>query len=99
MTRVLIAGGGTVGLSTALFLAHHGVRALVVERSDGPSAHPRATGLSFRTLEFFRHAGIADAVEAVAVRLTARLGKNYAPTLATPDLPDRPPALPNTPNL
>ncbi|SEF34067.1 2-polyprenyl-6-methoxyphenol hydroxylase [Amycolatopsis pretoriensis] len=88
MTRVLISGGGTVGLSTALFLAHHGVRALVVERADGPSAHPRATGLSFRTLEFFRQAGIADAVEAVAVRRTATLGKIHAATLATADLPD-----------
>jgi putative polyketide hydroxylase len=27
---VLIAGGGTVGLSAALFLAHHGVAVVVV---------------------------------------------------------------------
>ncbi|WP_410668913.1 FAD-dependent monooxygenase [Amycolatopsis sp. cmx-4-68] len=99
MTRVLIAGGGTVGLSTALFLACHGVSALVVERADGPSSHPRATGLGFRTVEFFRQAGIADAVEAVAIRPTATLGKISAPTLATADLPDTPPAVPNSPNL
>ncbi|MEU8637353.1 FAD-dependent monooxygenase [Amycolatopsis sp. NPDC048633] len=99
MTRVLIAGGGTVGLSAALFLAHHGVPALVAERADSPSAHPRATGLSFRTLEFFRQAGIADAVEAVAVRRTATLGKIYAATLATADVPDTPPAVPNSPNV
>ncbi|WP_408630248.1 FAD-dependent monooxygenase [Amycolatopsis mongoliensis] len=73
--------------------------ALVVERADGPSAHPRATGLGFRTLEFFRQAGIADAVEAVAVRRTASLGKISAPTLATADLPDTPPAVPNSPNV
>ncbi len=48
---VLIAGGGTVGLSAALFLAHHGVDALVVERRAGPSPHPRATGIGPRTVE------------------------------------------------
>ena len=99
MTRVLVAGGGTVGLSTALFLAHHGVPALVVERADGPSKHPRATGLGFRTLEFFRQVGIADAVEAVSVRRSAGLGKISAPTLVTADLPDTPPATPNSPNV
>jgi putative polyketide hydroxylase len=43
MTRVpvLIAGGGTVGLSAALFLAHHGVATLLVERQAAPSPHPR----------------------------------------------------------
>ncbi|MEV7044901.1 FAD-dependent monooxygenase [Amycolatopsis sp. NPDC051061] len=76
-----------------------GVPALVVERAGGPSTHPRATGLGFRTLEFFRQVGIADAVEAVAVRRTATLGKIAAPTLATADLPDTPPAVPNSPNV
>lgn len=99
MTRVLIAGGGTVGLSTAVFLADHGVPALVVERAEGPSAHPRATGLGFRTMEFFRQAGIADAVEAVAVRRTTTLGKISAPTLATAALPETPPARPHSPNV
>ncbi|MDS0139699.1 MULTISPECIES: FAD-dependent monooxygenase [unclassified Amycolatopsis] len=99
MIPVLIAGGGTVGLSTALFLAGHGVPALVVERAAGPSPHPRATGLGFRTMEFFRQAGIHGDVEAVAVRASATLGKISAPTLATADLPDTPPAVPNTPNL
>jgi len=97
--QVLIAGGGTVGLSTALFLAHRGVPSLVVERAPGPSAHPRATGLGFRTMEFFRQAGIAGAVEAVAVRPSATLGKIYATTLATAELPDSPPAVPNSPNV
>ncbi|MDF3288105.1 FAD-dependent oxidoreductase [Streptomyces silvisoli] len=43
---VLIAGGGTVGLTTAVFLGHHGVPSLVVERRTAPSNHPRALGLS-----------------------------------------------------
>ncbi|RKT82429.1 2-polyprenyl-6-methoxyphenol hydroxylase [Saccharopolyspora antimicrobica] len=67
---VVIAGGGTVGLATAVFLGHHGVPSLVVERRAEPSNHPRALGISPRTLEFFREAGIRDAVDAVAVRST-----------------------------
>ncbi|MFI7052108.1 FAD-dependent oxidoreductase [Streptosporangium canum] len=47
---VLIVGGGTVGLGAAVFLAHHGVRALVVEREPGPQVHPRATGIGARHL-------------------------------------------------
>lgn len=84
---VLVAGGGSVGLSAAVFLAHHGVPAFVVERRDGPSVHPRATGIGPRSLEFFREVGIDEAVNAVAVDMTAgRLGKIYARTLAEADL-------------
>ncbi|MEU8437220.1 FAD-dependent monooxygenase [Streptomyces sp. NPDC029216] len=85
---VLIAGGGTVGLSTALFLAHHGVQALVAERQDGPSLHPRATGVGQRTVEFLREVGIEEAVNAVAVDMSGgSLGKISVHTLAGADLP------------
>ena len=59
---VLIAGGGLVGLSTAMFLAHHGVPSLVVERLRGGSPLPRAAHFHVRTIELFRAAGIEDAV-------------------------------------
>ncbi len=85
---VLIAGGGTVGLAAALFLAHHGVASLVVERQPGPSVHPRATGLGPRTVEFLRQAGLDEAVDAVAIDMSAgNLGKISAGTLAEADLP------------
>ena len=29
---VLIAGGGLIGLTTAMFLAQHGIRSLAIER-------------------------------------------------------------------
>lgn len=84
---VLIAGGGTVGLSAALFLAHHGVAPLVVERQDGPSIHPRATGVGQRTMELFREVGIEEAVNAAAVDMPAgSLGKISAETLTRADL-------------
>ena len=59
---VLIAGGGLVGLSTAMFLAHHGVASLVVERLRGGSPLPRAAHFHVRTIELFRAAGIEAAV-------------------------------------
>jgi FAD binding domain-containing protein len=39
---VLIVGGSLVGLSTALLLAWHGVKSLVMERHSGTAIHPRA---------------------------------------------------------
>lgn len=83
---ILVVGAGTVGLSTALFLAHHGADVTVVERRDGPDVHPRATGVGPRTVEFFREVGIEDAVNAAAVPMPAGLGKITAPTLAAADM-------------
>ncbi len=82
---VLIAGGGTVGLSAALFLAHHGVRALAVERRAGLSIHPRALGIGPRTLEIFRQVGLADPVLAVGGRLAGGRGRISVSTLAEAD--------------
>jgi 2-polyprenyl-6-methoxyphenol hydroxylase-like FAD-dependent oxidoreductase len=59
---VLIAGGGLVGLSTAMFLAQHGISSLAVERLRTGSQLPRAAFFHMRTLEMFRTAGIEDEV-------------------------------------
>jgi 2-polyprenyl-6-methoxyphenol hydroxylase-like FAD-dependent oxidoreductase len=61
---VLIAGGGLVGLSAAMFLAQHGVAATIFERLRGVSALPRAAHFHLRTLGLFRSAGIEDEVRA-----------------------------------
>lgn len=82
---VLVAGGGSVGLAAAVFLARHGVHALVVEREPGPRAHPRATGIGLRTLELLREAGLDRAMEEVAIT-SAPLGKITVDTLAGGDL-------------
>jgi len=55
---VLLAGGGLIGLSTAMFLAQHGIASLAVERLRGGSQLPRAAFFHMRTLEMFRVAGI-----------------------------------------
>ncbi|MFI0259305.1 FAD-dependent monooxygenase [Streptomyces sp. NPDC017056] len=59
---VLVAGGGPVGLATAMFLARWGVPALVVDKRDPLTGPPRAMS-SLRTLELLRSAGLLDAVE------------------------------------
>ncbi|MEV0149430.1 MULTISPECIES: FAD-dependent monooxygenase [unclassified Nonomuraea] len=83
---VLIVGAGTVGLAAAVFLAHHGVRALVIERESGPQVHPRATGIGPRTMEFLREVGLAEAVNAVAIDAKGgSLGKISVRTMASAD--------------
>ena len=59
---VLVVGGSLVGLSTALFLARHGVRSLVVERHSGTAIHPRAGHFNLRTLEILRQAGLEETI-------------------------------------
>ena len=65
---VLISGGGLVGLSTAMFLARHGIAPTVVERLAETSQLPRAAFFHMRTLEQFRDAGIEPAVRAQSER-------------------------------
>jgi 2-polyprenyl-6-methoxyphenol hydroxylase-like FAD-dependent oxidoreductase len=66
-TPVLIAGGGPVGLATAVELAHHGVSCVVIERRDEVSwLRPRAKTTSARTMEHFRRWGLADTLRARA---------------------------------
>lgn len=82
---VLIVGGGLVGLSAALFLAHQGVRALVIEKHLGTSLHPRARGFHARTVELLRATCAGPEVErAGAVPLGTVVGELVAVTLAGP---------------
>jgi 2-polyprenyl-6-methoxyphenol hydroxylase-like FAD-dependent oxidoreductase len=55
---VLIVGGSLVGLSTAVFLASHGVIPLVVERHASTAIHPRAALVNQRTIEIYRGVGL-----------------------------------------
>jgi 2-polyprenyl-6-methoxyphenol hydroxylase-like FAD-dependent oxidoreductase len=59
---VLIVGGSLVGMSTALLLGHHGIRALAVEHHRGTAIHPRAAQISQRTMEIFRTVGVEQIV-------------------------------------
>jgi 2-polyprenyl-6-methoxyphenol hydroxylase-like FAD-dependent oxidoreductase len=62
---VLIAGGGPVGLATALELSRHGVPSAVIEpRPDVAWLRPRAKTVSARTMEHFRRWGLAGELRA-----------------------------------
>ncbi len=57
---VLIVGAGPVGLSMALCLARQNIPSLIVEKHSGRTPHPRARGVSMRTMELFRQWGNID---------------------------------------
>ena len=61
-TPVLIVGGSLVGMSAAVFLGHHGIRATVVEHHRGTAIHPRAAMVTQRSMEAFRSVGIEQII-------------------------------------
>jgi putative polyketide hydroxylase len=67
---VLVIGAGPVGLVTALLLARRGVKVLVIERHAGTSIHPKARGVSPRSMEIFRELGIADGLWQQSLAIT-----------------------------
>ena len=69
---VLVVGAGPAGLVTAIGLARHGVRSLVIERHASTSIFPRATGVSVRSMEIFRGWGIDEAVRRGGWRVIPR---------------------------
>jgi len=71
-TPVLIIGGSLVGLSAALFLAWRGVAPIVIDKHRGSAAHPRATGFTERTLEFYRAVGIDGSIAQVPAGMRLR---------------------------
>jgi len=96
---VLVVGGGLVGLAASMFPAQQGLRVWVVERHASTSSHPKLRGVSARTMELYRSAGIEEAVRAagenhfgVAIGDTemvdwriVKRGEGDAPILVEPD--------------
>ncbi len=59
---VVIAGGGSVGLSLAAELGWRGVECLVLEERQALNDHPRANAVANRTMEYYRRWGIDGAI-------------------------------------
>lgn len=57
--RVLIAGGGPVGLALAVALRHHGAEVILFEALPAPPPFSRAPGVLPRTLEVLQAWGLA----------------------------------------
>jgi 2-polyprenyl-6-methoxyphenol hydroxylase-like FAD-dependent oxidoreductase len=64
---VVVAGGGVVGTTLALFLANHGIASVVLERHLAAQELPRAHAINPRSLEVLRELSIdAAQLEAIA---------------------------------
>ena len=80
--EVLIVGGGSVGLATALFLGQQGVSSLLVERHTATSNHPKARGINYRSMELFRSVGLAEAIRQAGAALVGNRFMLVVDTLA-----------------
>ncbi len=81
--HVLIAGGGHVGLSFALLLAHQGIASTLLEKNSYPDISPdddkgrshyldsRNTAISRRTVQIYQEIGLWDKLQSHACRIDA----------------------------
>ena len=81
---VLIVGAGPAGLATAIGLARHGVRSMLVERHPGTSIFPKASGISTRTMEIVRSWGLEGAARRHSLEMQPFM--SVRPTLTGPQL-------------
>ena len=79
---VLIVGGGYAGLASALFLSHHGVRSVLVDRHPAVSIQGRARGINQRTMEIYRPLGIEPRIREVGRPFDEESGVVRCETLA-----------------
>ena len=64
---VVIVGAGPVGMTLALLLEQHGVKVVLLEKQASPLLHPKARSVSCRSMEIFRHLGIAHEMRACEI--------------------------------
>ena len=64
---VVIVGAGPIGLTLAGLLSLRDIQVLVLEAHPGLSKHPKARGISARSMEVFRALGVEQAVREVSL--------------------------------
>ncbi|PRC97941.1 FAD-binding monooxygenase [Bacillus cereus] len=79
---VLIIGGGLSGLASALFLAKHNIEYLLIERHLSTAIHPKAGGITFRTMELFRELGLEQRIRSTGKTLENCRGRIAVHTIA-----------------
>lgn len=79
---VLIVGGGLSGLASALFLAKHNIEYLLIERHPSTAIHPKAGGITFRTMELFRELGLEQRISSAGKTLENCRGRIAVHTIA-----------------
>lgn len=60
MHKVIIIGGGPVGLSAAICLAQQGIESVLIEKHPTTTNHPKARGVNGRSMELFRSWGLEE---------------------------------------
>ncbi|ENJ6137521.1 FAD-dependent monooxygenase [Bacillus cereus] len=79
---VLIVGGGLSGLASALFLAKHNIEYLLIERHPSTAIHPKAGGITFRTMELVRELGLEQRIRSAGKTLENCRGRIAVHTIA-----------------
>jgi 2-polyprenyl-6-methoxyphenol hydroxylase-like FAD-dependent oxidoreductase len=62
MSRIVIIGGGPVGMVLALNLAALGTRSILINREPGPRWHPKGSTQNSRTMEHYRRLGLVQTI-------------------------------------
>jgi 2-polyprenyl-6-methoxyphenol hydroxylase-like FAD-dependent oxidoreductase len=75
--EVIIIGGGPVGLALATELAWRGRKPVLIDQTDGVIRHPRAGGISLRTMEHCRRWGAAERVANAGFNLNLPLNQRF----------------------
>ncbi|HHT7237347.1 MULTISPECIES: FAD-dependent oxidoreductase [Bacillus] len=79
---VLIVGGGLSGLASALFLEKQNIEYLLIERHPSTAVHPKAGGLTLRTMELFRELGLENSIQLAGKALENCRGRIAVHTIA-----------------
>lgn len=85
-TPILIAGGGPVGLTLSLELAHQGIKSIVAERNPTTTRHPKMDLTNGRSMELYRRIGVADNLRKVGVPETSPFDIVWVDSLASHEL-------------
>ena len=61
--RIIVCGGGPVGMVAALSLVRQGIPVTILEAFDEPPRDPRAATIHASTLEMLHSLGLADGIK------------------------------------
>ncbi len=59
-SRILIAGGGSTGLTAALELSRRGIQSRIIDNDGGPTPESRALAIHARTLDILEPSGVTE---------------------------------------
>lgn len=84
--RVIIIGGGPVGMALSLNLAALGTRSVLIERELRPRPHPKGSTQNSRTMEHYRRLGFVPRIRALGMPKDLKTDVVYYTSLAGREL-------------